>query len=113
MYDAQVLGISGIGIVLFEFGAYPWIVDRIGIVAMQRWSGIISIGLYLALPNVKYLSWNITSLLVIQIIMLAILECANTAVSIFTNLFFIFATIETSNAWHLCTSSGSARQCTP
>lgn len=76
-----MLGISGIGIVLFEFGVYPWFVDRIGIVELQRWSGIISVALYLALPNVKYLSWNVTSLLVVQIIMLAILECANTAVS--------------------------------
>lgn len=78
----QTLGISGFGIIFYQFGVYPWLTDKMGIATLQRACGILSVVLYLVMPNVKHLAWDTSSLMVISVILLALLECANTAVTI-------------------------------
>lgn len=78
---AQALGISGVGIILYQFAIYPWLSGKIGIVKLQHRAGYLVVAIYLILPNAAFLSWNESSLLVVSVVLLVLLECSTSAVS--------------------------------
>lgn len=78
---AQAMGIAGMGIVAFQFGVYPRLVKMIGLVPFQRGAGVANVLLFAAVPNATYLDWNDTSLLVVLIILLCLVECTAAVVS--------------------------------
>lgn len=65
---------------LYQFAVYPWLSGKIGIVALQHGAGCLVAATYLMIPNAAYLSWNEGSLLVVSVVLLALLECCNSAV---------------------------------
>ncbi|CAM9917810.1 unnamed protein product [Sphacelaria rigidula] len=76
------LAISGIGVFVYQFLVYPYLMEKIGIVKLQHGAGISTSLLYLAMPNVKFLSWNYPSLLVVSFVLLASIECTNSAMDV-------------------------------
>lgn len=81
---AQALGISGVGIIVYQFAVYPWLTDKIGISILQHRAGVLVVAIFLVMPNATYLSWNEASLLVVSVVLLVLWECGNSAVSVNT-----------------------------
>lgn len=66
---------------IFQLFVYNWLVKKIGIVKMQTRASYLVILMYLALPNVKYMSWNDSSLRVVSVVVMTILLSCSSAVS--------------------------------
>ncbi|CAN0482614.1 unnamed protein product, partial [Discosporangium mesarthrocarpum] len=49
----QVLSFSGIGMVLFQFGVYPLIMKKLGLVWAQRSAWVLLIPLFVVIPSLS------------------------------------------------------------
>ncbi|CAM9211125.1 unnamed protein product, partial [Sphacelaria rigidula] len=78
----KVLACTGVGMTIFQLFVYNWLVKKIGIVKMQTRASYLVILMYLALPNVKYMSWNDSSLRVVSVVVMTILLSCSSAISV-------------------------------
>lgn len=66
---------------LYQFAIYPRLAQAMSIVLLQNGAVIVCIILYPVMPNVKWLSWDESSLLVVSVLVLILVQSASAGVS--------------------------------
>lgn len=56
--NAQVLGWSGVGQLLFQFFVYPALCKTIGIVWLIRGSGVLAAASFIFVPDIQRANWS-------------------------------------------------------
>lgn len=62
-----MLGLTGIILAVLQLGVFPSLIKCVGIVNWQRAGCLLGVPVFLAIPNVKSLSWNESSLFAVNV----------------------------------------------
>lgn len=80
VHARQSLGIAGAGLAVYDFVLFPRLVQRLGIVTVQRASAILAIPVVLAIPNSKAIAGE-AGTFELFVFLMFILACCTSAVS--------------------------------
>lgn len=83
---AQVLGWTGVGMLLFQFALYPALCRGLGIVRLVRLSGVIAVLVILIIPDIQHTSWSERNSYVVGVTLVVLFQSC-TSVVCFAELF--------------------------
>lgn len=79
---SKVMAFSGAATSIYQILLYPWLADKLGIVSLQHFCGVSACLLLVAVPNIKYFSYDEGSLMVVSALAIALTECFLVTVSV-------------------------------
>lgn len=85
----QVLGWTGVVMMLYQFIGYPALCRTVGIVRMLRVFGVVSVVLLIAVPDVQHLHWSEQHSYAVGAAVLILLHCTMSLVSVFWPFFLV------------------------
>lgn len=77
----QVLVVTGLLMAVLQLILFPPLINVVGIATWQRMGSVIGIPAFIAISNVKILSWNYSSLFAVSVIANTLTNCCLGAVS--------------------------------
>lgn len=79
----QVLGWTGVAMMLYQFIVYPLLCRTVGIVWMLRFFGIVSAVLLVVAPDLQHFRWSEQHSYAVGVALLSLLDCTMSVVSLF------------------------------
>lgn len=83
---SQVLGWTGVGMLLFQFALYPAFCRGLGIVPLVRLSGVIAVLVILITPDIQHTSWSERNSYVVGVTLVVVFQSCTSVVR-FTDMF--------------------------
>lgn len=79
----QVLGWTGVAMMLYQFMVYPLLCRTVGIVWMLRFFGVVSAVLLVVAPDLQHFHWSEQHSYTVGVALLILLDCTMSVVSLF------------------------------